>query len=117
MKMTKKEAFIEYVEALITHSDIEMSDDAKIYWDSFKNKTEVEKPVFTDNGKLVLQCMKDKPDIVTWKARDIAEELFISSRTVSGAMRKLVSDGYVEKVSQEPVLYMLTEKGKITEII
>ena len=52
-----------------------------------------------------------------WKAKDIAEGLFISSRGVSGAMRKLVTDGYVEKVGQDPVIYSLTEKGKIVEII
>jgi DNA-binding PadR family transcriptional regulator len=31
---------------------------------------------------------------------------------VSGAMRKLVTDGFVEKMSDEPVIYTLTEKGK-----
>ena len=36
----------------------------------------------------------------------------VSSRTISGAIRKLVTDGYVEKVGQEPVIYALTEKGK-----
>ena len=46
-----------------------------------------------------------------WKARDIAEGLFISSRAVSGAMRKLVTDGFVEKVGQDPVIYSITEKG------
>ena len=47
-----------------------------------------------------------------WKAKDIAEGLFISSRTVSGAMRKLVADGFVEKVGQDPTIYSLTENGK-----
>jgi predicted transcriptional regulator len=47
-----------------------------------------------------------------WKARDIAEGLFISSRGVSGALRKLVNDGFCEKVGQDPVVYALTEKGK-----
>ena len=36
----------------------------------------------------------------------------MTSRRVSGAIRKLVTDGYVEKVSQDPVIYALTEKGK-----
>ena len=31
-------------------------------------------------------------------------------------MRKLVTDGYVEKVGQDPVVYTLTEKGINTEI-
>jgi predicted transcriptional regulator len=47
-----------------------------------------------------------------WKARDIAEEMFISSRAVSGAMRKLVTDGFVEKIGKEPVVYTLTDTGK-----
>ena len=47
-----------------------------------------------------------------WKAKDIAEELFVNSRKVSGAMRKLVNDGFVEKLGKEPVVYELTEKGK-----
>lgn len=47
-----------------------------------------------------------------WKAKDIAEGLFVSSRTVSGSIRKLVTDGFVEKVSQDPVIYSITEKGK-----
>ena len=61
--------------------------------------------------------MKDNLDTPLFKAKDIAEGLFISSRTVSGAMRKLVSDGFVEKVGQDPVIYTITEKGKEIEII
>ena len=60
--------------------------------------------------------MKDNTNIPMWKAKDVAEGLFISSRAVSGAMRKLVTDGYVEKVGQDPVVYTLTEKGINTEI-
>ena len=51
------------------------------------------------------------------KARDIAEGLFISSKTVAGAMRKLVSDGFVEKIGDSPSIYEITEKGKTIEII
>ena len=46
------------------------------------------------------------------KARDIAEGLFVSSRAVSGSLRKLVTDGFVEKVGQDPAIYTITEKGK-----
>ena len=31
-------------------------------------------------------------------------------------MRKLVTDGYIEKVGKDPVVYMITEKGKTIEI-
>jgi Mn-dependent DtxR family transcriptional regulator len=48
----------------------------------------------------------------TFTAKGIGDELFISSRTVSGACRKLVTDGFVEKIGQNPVSYTLTEKGK-----
>ena len=47
-----------------------------------------------------------------YKARDIAENMGLTSKGVSGAMRKLVTDGYVEKVGKDPVVYMITEKGK-----
>ena len=117
--MSKKQEFIDYVESLMRGQEepLEMSENVKIYWEAFKGKEEVEKPLFTDNGKLILQHMKDHLDVPLWKPRDIAEGLFISSRAVSGAIRKLVSDGYVEKVGQEPVIYTLTEKGKNIEII
>lgn len=116
--MTKKQEFIEYVEALQGASDhpVEMSENAQMYWDAFKGKEEVEKPAFTDNGKLILKYMQDNLDIPVLKAKDIGEGLFVSSRTVSGAIRKLVTDGYVEKIGQDPVIYAITEKGKTVNI-
>ena len=46
-----------------------------------------------------------------YKAREIAEGIGVLSKAVSGAMRKLVTDGYVEKVGKDPVIYTITEKG------
>ena len=60
--------------------------------------------------------MRENQNIPLMKARDIAEGMEISSKTVSGAIRKLVSDGYVEKVGQDPTVYTLTENGKNIEI-
>ena len=116
--MSKKQEFIEYGEAVIRGQEepLEMTENVRLYWEAFKGKEEAEKPLFTDNGKLILQHMKDNTNIPMWKAKDVAEGLFISSRAVSGAMRKLVTDGYVEKVGQDPVVYTLTEKGINTEI-
>lgn len=117
--MSKKQEFIEYVEAVIRGQEepLEMTENVRLYWEAFKGKEEAEKPLFTDNGKLILQHMRDNQNIPMWKAKDVAEGLFISSRAVSGAMRKLVTDGYVEKVGQDPVVYTLTEKGINIEII
>ena len=120
--MTKKEFFVDYVEtlqAIAARAGTEpaMTDEVKSYWEALKNVTETEKPLFTDNGKLVLQFMRDNADTERWKAKDLAEAMCSTSRTVSGAMRKLVSDGFVEKLGESPVLYSLTEKGKTVEII
>lgn len=118
--MSKKTEFIKYVESLIEATNIypiDVSEDADAYWTAFKTTEETEKPQFTDNGKLVLQYMRDNLSTTMWKAKDIGEGLFISSRTVSGAMRKLVSDGFVEKIGQDPTIYSLTENGKNIEII
>ena len=60
--------------------------------------------------------LQDNIQETMWKARDVAEGLFINPRAVSGAMRKLVSDGYIEKMGQDPVIYSLTEKGKNIKI-
>lgn len=117
--MSKKEKFIEAIEdAFFSKVDInELDPDIVSYWNALKGANEVEKPTFTDNGKLIMKYLQDLPeDAPMMKAREIAEGLFISSRAVSGAMRKLVTDGFVERVGQDPVMYALTEKGRNIEI-
>ena len=116
--MSKKQEFIKYVnELIIAAPDVEPNEDAKLYWDAFCGLDENgEKPMFTDNGKLILKYLQEHQETPMWKARDIAEGLFISSRAVSGAMRKLVTDGFVEKVGQDPVIYSLTDNGKNIDI-
>ena len=110
--MSKKQEFIKFVEMAIDAYPQEMNEEARVYWESFKGKEEVDQTLFTDNGKLILRYLQDNLTTEMWKARDIAEGLFVSSRTVGGAMRKLCTDGYVEKIGQDPVVYALTEKGK-----
>lgn len=115
--MTKKEKFIELVETGFKAISIDINDpdtaDAMAYWEAFKGKKEIEKPEFTDNGKLILKYLQDHAtDIPMAKAKDIGEGLFVSSRVVSGAIRKLVTDGYVEKIGQDPTIYALTDKGR-----
>ena len=116
--MSKKEKFVKAVqEALFDKVDLtEMDPDVVAYWEAFKGKEEADKPMFTDNGNIILKYLQDNPDITSAKAKDIGEGLFISSRAVSGAIRKLVNDGFVEKIGQDPVLYSITEKGKTIEI-
>lgn len=117
--MTKKEEFIVFVEKLMENNGItetSMPENVLSYWKGMKVSEVVEKPLFTDNGKLILGFLQENTGIEMWKAKDIAEGLFISSRTVSGAMRKLVLDGYVEKVGENPSVYSITEAGKNIDI-
>ena len=117
--MSKKQEFISYVKDLMDATSeypVPMSDEARLYWEAFCGTTETEKPMFTDNGKLILKWMQENTSDPMLRAKDIAEGLFINSRAVSGAMRKLVTDGFVEKVGQDPVIYSITEKGKNIKI-
>ena len=117
--MSKKSEFIDYVKALISSQEepIEPSEDAKSYWEALCGGNTEDKPTFTDNGKLIMKYLQDLPaDAPMMKAKEIAEGMFVSSRAVSGAMRKLVTDGFVEKVGQDPVMYALTDAGRKIKI-
>lgn len=108
--MTKKEKFIEFVEKLI--EPLDMSEEYSDVMEYFNTLRETEeKPIFTDNGKIILAYMQTVPG-EKLKAKDIAENLGVSARTVSGAMRKLVTDGFIEKLGKDPIVYNITTKGK-----
>jgi len=110
--MSKKQSFIDFISPLIAAAGTTMPDDAKEYWLAFTEGKPADRPQFTDNGKIVLQFLIDHQEVSNWKAKDIAEGIGISSRSVSGCARKLCTDGYIEKLGQEPTFYCLTEKGK-----
>ena len=110
-----KNEFLNFVNQLMEANpeltDKLMTDNIKAYLDILKEVKD-EKPELTENGKLILKYLQENVDIKLWKAKDIASQLGISSRGASGAMRKLVNDGFCEKLGQDPVIYSLTEKGK-----
>lgn len=106
--MSNKQEFIQFVEKFVT----DMPEGALKYFEAMKSAPEKEKPMFTDGGKQILKYMQEtytEGENVT--AKVIAEGMSISSRSVSGAIRKLVTDGFIEKVSTDPVVYALTSKG------
>lgn len=109
--MSKKDEFIKYVESCAEIK--EMDEGVKAYFEAFKGGEAKEKPAFTENGKLVLDFMQKNKESFNnlFKAKEIGEGMGITSRTASGAMRKLVVDGYVERLGENPVIYGLTEKG------
>lgn len=111
-----KQEFVNFVNALMEAApevtEKLMTKEIKSYLEVLST-TNDEKPMFTDNGKVIINFMKQEVDNNTmWTAKKIAEELGIASRSVAGSMRKLCSDGFVDKVGKEPSIYTLTEKGK-----
>lgn len=127
--MTKKQLFVDYVSTLMEEDsnkvlnekyDEEARNAILSYFEALKmtNEGSTEKPILTDNGKLILKYIQesDQGGNNMLKAKDIAEAIAVSSRQVSGAMRKLVIDGYVEKIGQDPIVYAITNKGRSLSI-
>ena len=115
-----KEQFLNFVNELMkANPELTrkmMNDDVQAYLNML-NDVKDEKPVLTENGKLLLRYLQEHSDIRTWKAKDVADRLGVSSRGISGSFRKLVNDGFCEKLGQNPVVYCLTEKGTNYKII
>ena len=113
-----KQEFLNFLNALMAAApDVAeklMTENIKVYIETLQNNN-IEKPEITDNGKVILDYLQKNP-ASSWKARDIAEGLFISSRSVSGTLRGLVNSGFMEKIGESPVVYILTEKGKNYQI-
>lgn len=109
-----RKEFLDFINKLMAHdqsfTDSIITDDIKEYLRILCDSEEIVSEV-TDSGKVILKYMQDN-DVKIGKAKDIANGLGVSSRTVSGSLRKLVADGFVEKVSKDPVVYAITEKGK-----
>lgn len=110
-----KQEFLDFVNALMNANpkltDELMTESVKAYLNILAEVKE-EKLLITENGKVVLEHLQSNPDILLWKSKDIAEQLGLASRSVSGTMRKLVNDGFCDKIGKDPIVYTLTEKGK-----
>ena len=99
--MTKEE----FITKAITLTNKE--DFSKLY-DEVTNISRAQK--MTKNGAAVLKFLQTRPD-ESFTAKSLGEEMGSNSRSVSGAMRKLVTDGYVEKVGANPTVYKISQKG------
>lgn len=108
--MTNKQAFVKTVAQILNES--ELSEQALAYWRDLKKQAEAAGKM-TESGRNILECMQSgAEDKESFTAKEIGEALQVSGRSVSGSIRKLIQDGLVEKVSQEPVAYGLTAAGK-----
>ena len=111
--MSVKSDFVKFINSMMEDTGYSFpTDELKEYWKLFQEGPSNQKPTFTENGILILTFLKNHPETKLWKSKDLAEQMELSSRTVSGSMRKLVTDGFVEKVGQDPIIYSITEKGK-----
>ena len=68
----------------------------------------------TENGTKIIAAMQKNQEkyINIFTAKNLGELLFMSPRSISGSMKKLIADGYVEKIGINPVSYGLTDLGK-----
>lgn len=112
-----KDKFFEEIDEIINSGIYGFSEEALEGLKELKSNTK-NKTGLTDNGKKILQYMQEhfKETENNFKSKTIGEGLFISGRSVSGSMRKLIADGYVIKISTNPVAYNLTDLGKDFQI-
>lgn len=111
----RKNIFIETVDALFksSNTDIYIPMEAIEFFEDYKKGHGGNAKEITDKGIAVIEAMKNIDGWATAKA--IGEVMEVSGRSVSGTMKKLVTDGFVEKQAGNPAAYKLTEKGMTFE--
>lgn len=113
MAKTNRDLFIEDIAKAIEQNPDILSKEGLEYFENFKSG-KASLGGMTENGSKILKYMQENESTYNniFKSKEIGEGLFMSGRSVSGSMRKLVTDGYVEKVGTDPVCYGLTDDGK-----
>lgn len=124
--MTNKEKFISFIQAeIFEKEDIYVEnygedwEDIKNFWSQFLNdKKSPSNSGMTENGSKILKYMQSNENKYNnlFTSKEIGEGLFMSSRSVSGSMRKIIANGFVEKVGKDPVTYSLTDGGRNKQI-
>lgn len=115
-----KEDFIKFLNSLMDANpaltESLMNENVRTYLDVLTKGETKDKPLFSDNGLVVFKFMKGNTDATAMSSKNIAEQVGLTSKQVSGCARKLVNDGFLEKVSTNPVYYALSQKGKDFEL-
>ena len=118
--MNSREAFIKLIQSeIFDNADIYIENDAELfslakkYFETLKNMPTKEPKIITDNGAIILKFVQEDKDIYNniFTAKSLGEAIGLGSKVVSGSMRKLVLDGFFEKIGANPVSYAITEKG------
>ena len=86
------------------------SPEALAFYEILKKKAD---NIITEKGKKILICMQDNREkYKTYSSKTLGDLLCMSPRSVSGAMKKLINEGYINKIVGNPVVYELTDLGK-----
>ena len=116
--MTDRESFVDYVGRIIEEFDKDITktthgEQVRRYWKVLLDGEETDKRV-TENGQKILIFMQENEEAMNniFTSKEIAEALFVSGRSISGSMRKLFGDGYINKEGNNPVKYSLTDLGR-----
>lgn len=110
--MTNREQFIKEIITLLDNYQVSLSPEASAYWAELQGgKASI--GGLTEHGRAILEWLSDPARANNfYSAKEIGEGLFTSSRVISGAARKLITDGYLEKEGKNPVTYKLTNDGR-----
>ena len=109
--MTNKEIFFENWDKVNETNPELFPQEAKDYIESLRNSKKATE--ITENGRKIIDYMKENETLMSnmFTSKSIANGLSISSRSVAGSMRKLVTEGFVSK-NGEPAVYRITDKGR-----
>ena len=111
---TNREKFIEEIEnSLHCEGGICLSKEARIYFEELKGGKASVGGITEVGSKILIWLQNNESSAqANFSAKVIGEGLFTSSRSVSGAARKLIADGYLTKEGNNPVTYSLTAEGR-----
>ena len=95
--------------------DFTIPDEAIDFFNDYKKGRSSERKEITEKGIAIVLGMRAMGE--DWAtAAAIGEQIDMSGKSVSGALKKLITDGYAEKVEGKPAMYRLTEKGMNCEL-
>ena len=111
MKDERKDIFIETVEALLSkNTEVFIPQEALDFFEDYKKGKSSNKQIVTDKGAIILKELGKVDDWIS--AKSLGEQMGISGRSIATSMRKLCTDGFVEKQGTSPISYKITEAGK-----
>ena len=110
----RKNVFIETVENFFNAYPLNVPTEALEFFEDYKRGKSSNRKEITDKGIAIILALRENPEWITAKA--LGEIMDVSGRSISGSMKKLVEDGYVEKRAGTPSAYKITEKGLTCEL-